>query len=504
MLPVYATCLRGEGYGIIGMIDVVLSLMIVLIGYGVQGSMSRFYFQYSTGKNRNTLVSTAVLLMIVMLVCITIPVLIFSDQVAWLTFGREEYGHYIFLAILTFIATMSSSNAEIFILIQQKSILYSLISLSKLVIGLSLNIYLIVYLKLGILGYLYSGLITGVIFTSFIHGYVFFNVGLRFKKEIALEILKFSLPLLPGYIAIFIRNNTDRVLLRTFMGLTQVGAFEMLFKFATLLGFLIVEPFSKIWGIKRFEIADNSDGPMTMGTVYTLQLALMLFFGLVLSLEIPIILRILTPEEFWLSGNIAVLAVLSRILNASFYQFHFGLLYSKKTKIISYIQICTTIVSFLLALILIKPFGILGAVIVSALTNTFQCIIGLYYGNLNYKILYEWKRIAGMFVFAGLLFYLNNKISFSGSEIISQWLNAIVTQPLDSFMNFFQLDRFRDGKLVSYVLKNIPLLTEGSIKLFLSCIFIVGLIFVDIIPKQKILGILRTKSFKPILVTKQE
>ena len=48
MLPVYAHYLRGEGYGIIGMIDVTLSVLTLLMGSGLTGALTRFYFDKKT------------------------------------------------------------------------------------------------------------------------------------------------------------------------------------------------------------------------------------------------------------------------------------------------------------------------------------------------------------------------------------------------------------------------------------------------------------------------
>jgi len=494
MLPVYAHYLRGEGYGMIGMIDVVLSVLTLLIGRGIRASMMRFYYQRVDLLARNVLISTGVLLMFALVVAVSTPVLILSEQVATLAFGKTGYGHYIILAGLTFICEMTATNAEVYILIKEKSLFYSFLALCRLILGLSLNIFFIVYLELGVLGYLYSGLSVAIVFTSIIHGYTLLKVGLHFDRSDAREILAFSLPLLPGYVAMFIRDNTDRILLRSFLGLVQLGAFEMLFKFATLIGYLVVEPFSKIWGVKRFEIADTEDGPTVMARVYTLLLSIMLYIGLVLGIEIPIILKILTPEEFWLGNFVVGLAVLSRIILASYYHFFFGLLYAKKTHTISIIQIVTTVVNLPLALLLIKPFGIAGAVIVSCLSNSFQCALAYKCAKKYYIIPFEWKRLIAIISFACLLYFLIMKVTLSGNEGVSNWIIGIVFQPLSVGMGFLHLDSFKGGKIVAYILTNIPLIVEGVVKFFLSFVFVGGLIAGNIIPRSKITALFKKKS----------
>ena len=101
MLPVYANYLRGEGYGIIGMIDVVISLMTLLIGYGIQGAMTRFYYEKKEESRRKEFISTAVILMFGLVLLVSFPVIIFNETIAFYTFGVDGLGHYIILAAIT-------------------------------------------------------------------------------------------------------------------------------------------------------------------------------------------------------------------------------------------------------------------------------------------------------------------------------------------------------------------------------------------------------------------
>lgn len=483
MLPVYSHYLRGEGYGIIGMIDVVLSIMTLVVGYGIAGAMGRFYFEQKTEQERKTLVSTTMALMLGLVVLVSSPVLIFHESVAWLALGSREYGYYLVIAALAFICEMSAKAPEAYILLRQKPFLISFLSLGRLVLGLSLNIYLIVSLEMGVLGYLYSSLITGIVTTVVMHGYALYHVGLGFDKKVIDKILRFSLPLLPGYLAMFIRGNADRVILRTSLGLAQLGAFEMLFKFATLLGVLIVEPFSKIWNVKRYEICDSPEGPETMARMFSLQMALMLFFGLILSLEIPLLLRVMTPPEFWLGGGIVLLAVVSRILNAAYQQVSFGLIYAKKTFNISVIQGVTATLSIGFNFLLIPRYGIFGAVSASCLVALCQCAMAHFMSHNYYRIPFQWGKIAQMTIAAATIYMLIDPISVD-SFGLSHWLNQTLMPNVASVMKSLHLDEIKNGKLLLYVTNNIPLVVEGGIKLLLAFSFMSVLLFMGIIPRH--------------------
>ncbi|MBE0598232.1 MAG: lipopolysaccharide biosynthesis protein [Desulfuromonadales bacterium] len=481
MLPIYANYLRGEGYGIIGMIDTVLSVMTLLVGYGITGAMSRFYYEKTDETERRTVVSTVIILMFFVVILVASPVYFLSSPVAWLVFGSSEYAPYIQLAVLAFMAEMTSKNAQAYLVINQKSVFFSVLSLLRLIVSFSLNILFIVKLEMGVYGYLYSSLIVAILFTIFMHAYALWHVGLRFDRTIARNVFGFSLPLMPGYIAMFIRGNADRYLLRVYLGLVQVGVFEMLFKFATLIGLLIGEPFMRTWAMKQLEICDTEEGPATMAQVFTLHLFLMLLAGLVLALEIPILLRILTPPEFWVGGTLALMAVVTRIILSCYYHFYFGLVYTKSTMQISGIQGSTAVVSVTSNLLLIPRLGLLGALTSSLLASTFQCLLALRIARRHYLIRYQWRKVGFLALLFFALYFLIAPMNLASMGLLPLF-NSHIFPLVGDFLRFIQLDALQNGKYLLKILENLELCAEGGIKLVLSLLFVIGAIAAGIVP----------------------
>lgn len=481
MLPVYAHYLRGEGYGIIGMIETVLSVMTLLIGYGITGAMSRFYYEKTDETERKTVVSTVIILMFFMVILVASPVYLLSEPVAWLVFGSSDYSPYIRLAVLAFMAEMTSKNAQAYIVINQQSIFFSVLSLIRLIISLSLNIYFIVYLNMGVYGFLYSSLIVAVLFTIVMHVNALSKVGFRFDREIARHVFGFSLPLLPGYVAMFIRGNADRYILRTTLGLAQVGVFEMVFKFATLIGFLVGEPFMRTWAMKQLEICEKPEGPQTMADIFTLHLSILLFAALVLCLEIPLLLKVLTPPEFWVGGAIALLAVSSRVLGMVYYHFYFGLVYTKSTLTISKIQAASAVVSVSLNLLLIPRFGLLGALIASICAVSCQCLLALRVSRSHYFIPYRWKKVGFLFASFLGLYFLYEPLTLA-SVGLKPFFQAHVVPVAGDVLSFFHLDAFRGGKYLDKILDNLELIAEIGMKFFLSCSFLLAMLTTGVIP----------------------
>lgn len=496
MLPIYASHLGAEGYGIVDMINVVVSALTVFVGYGITGAMNRFYYEKETDFEKKTLVSTTLILMFCLVLICSLPFLLFSKELSYLAFGKSGLELYLIIGIVSFIFDMASSSASGYIFIKQKSQFFTIISTLKLVVGLSLNIQFIVIQKMGVLGVLYSGLISAILFFLVVQTYAFRDVGFRFSMDQSKVILKYSIPLIPGYIAMFLRSNADRVILGKSLGLGELGVYSMLLTFSSLVSVFLLTPFFNVWNNKRFEICQQPDGAAIMAKVFTSHLVIMFLFGLILALQIPLLLGIMTPKEFWVPGEYAYLAVVSVIMFASYYHVQFGMSYAKVTMKMSMVQIYTAIVSVVLNLILIQYIGILGALIATLFVYTFQSALSYYLSKKYFQIPFEWGKIAKIVISATVMFMLCNSVTLVNTEF-GMLLREQLAPALTSTFSALHLNELKDGKLLAFVLGNFSLVVDGIVKLLLSFLYVPVLLFLGILSKDQILKPLQAiKMFK--------
>ena len=486
MLPVYANYLGAEGYGIVGMIDVVVSIMTVSVGYGIGAGMRRFYFERETDTEKKTLVSTCIIVMFLLVMAVSLPTLLFSGPISRFMLGSVEMGgYYVAIAILTFICDMTSTSAGGYIMIKEQSKLYSTLSFSRFFFGLLFNIYFIVVLERGILGLLLSNLITSFIYSVVVHYYTLKQVGIRYEKRDAKEIIRYSLPLLPGSFAMLVRNDVDKFILRMFMGLSQIGTYCMLTNFSSIITNLVVQPFLNIWNVKAFEICETEDGPQVMANVFTLQLSIMLFVGLILSVEIPLILKVTAPKEFWVPSLYAFLAVFSRILFSAYYSLNFGLAYAKLTHKISNIQIATALLSVVLNYLTIRHFGLVGALASSCAVFLAQCIMAYYMSDKLYHIPFEWRKISWLLLIFMLLFFGIDSFTLSYLGLPSDGI--IYKTIATDFFSAMHLSFFLKSKIFVHIIMSLNLVMDALAKLLLCLLFIVAAVLLGVIKKENIM-----------------
>ena len=491
MLPIFAHYLGSEGYGIFGMIEVVVSIMTVIVGYGLLGGMQRFYYEKERQQDKYTVISTAIIVTIGVVSIVCIPALLLNRQISLLAFGTTDYGLYIIISVISFFFEMTGQSASGYLLIKQQSLRFTCFSIMRFFMSFLLNLLFLIYLEMGVLGLLISTLISVSVYSLIMHGYALKKTGLVWNRDDAKAILKFNLPMIPGYIAGFVRNDADRVILRAFLGLSQLGTYSMLQKFASLLVLFVVQPFLRIWTVQRFEVCEEQDGPLKLAKMFTFQLSLMLFVALVVALEVPLILKIMTPSDFWVPGYFAFLAVSAKVLFGAYYHFNFGLIYEKVTYKISIIQIIAALVGVVCNLVFIRVWGILGALISANIVFFLQCVLAHGMSRRYFSIPFEWVRICVLFLMTFLLFMIIDQLEFTlyfmASPVTEKLSSAVV-----AVLKFLSLDGIKNGALARYVNMNFPIVMEGFVKFIFSLSYLLVLILCGIVPLKKITRLLRT------------
>ncbi len=495
MLPIYAHYLGSEGYGIFGMIEVVVSIMTVIVGYGLLGGMQRFYYEKNTEEEKNTVISTAIIVTIGIVAIVALPVFLLNRQISLLAFGTKEFGLYIIISSISFFFEMTGQSASGYLLIKQQSLLFTCFSIARFLMAFSFNILFLIVLEMGVLGLLISTLISVSLYSLMLHVHALKKTGLLFSRVDAKNILKYNFPLIPGYVAGFIRNDADRVILRAFLGLSQLGTYSMLQKFSSLLVLFVVQPFLRIWTVQRFEICEEENGPFQLARMFTFQLALMLFVALIIGLEVPLILKIMTPSDFWLPGYFAFLAVSAKVMFGAYYHFNFGLIYQKITFKISIIQISAAILGVVLNLILIKYYGILGALVSANIVFLFQCILAHKMSKKYYSIPFEWGRISGLFIATFLLFILIDNIEMA-KYLSSSTFILKISEKIVFIFKLLSLDQVRGGSLVRYFSSNFSLVAEGIVKLLLASSYFGVLILSGVVSLNKLLSFFKISREK--------
>jgi O-antigen/teichoic acid export membrane protein len=405
MLPFYAHIFEVQGYGVIGMLDVASTFLMSLFGYSVGGAIVRFYHEES-GEGKNTVVSTALALLWIAGGAAILLLSLASPGIAWLLLDDSTLWGMVVLMLVGFLFDLTGTAAKQVLVIHQRSALFSLLGVLRLIVGLSLNIWLILVLRLDLWGYFLSSAITAALFSVVLNVLALVSCGTSFSRRIARKIIRFEAPLVLGNLLSFTSRQVERLLVKAFIGLGGVGILEMGYRFPYLIGMLVNQPFMLAWNTKRTEIAGATDAPVRIGRMFTYFIAAAVFAGLLLGVNLKLLIEIVTPPEFWPAYRIGRVEIVTAILMGSYYHLYFGLYYTKRTATISLIRSVCAFLKIGASTLFIWMWGILGAAFSACIMATIQVTWAFREAQRSYRLRLEYGKLAALVLTALAAFWI--------------------------------------------------------------------------------------------------
>jgi len=225
--------------------------------------------------------------------------------------------------------------------------------------------------------------------------------------------VKFSYPLVISQIGAFVVHLSDRFFIKAMMSVSDAGLYSLGYRFGTLPGNFISEPFNRTWQPRRFELYKKEGSEHIFGQIFTYYLFLVFFFGLIISVLTKDVLIIIADNAYWAAYKIVPVIVLSNIIFNFSAHFNLGLLIAKKTKYFAYINFSNGAIVLFLNYFLIKEYGLFGAAYATLIAFIYKVSLTYYFSNKFYKIYFESWRIAKLLLVSLLIYLITFPIEFS-------------------------------------------------------------------------------------------
>lgn len=426
LIPFYTHYLLPSDYGTLEMIEVTVYLVGTFLGAGLTHATLRYYFESEEDSYRRTVVSTA--LLSVLFVCFVLggALALISPTVSTLVFESQEYGGLLRLAVISLTATVVAETPLVFIRAREKSVLYTIISLLRMIANLSLNILFIAKYGMGVRGVILGGLLTEAALGLSLSVYTIKSVGISFSRDRLKEMLWYGLPYIPGGFVISILLVTDRFVLQRFTDLTQVGLYALGYKFGLVIGAMVTDPFFLIWRPKMFEIAKRDDASEIYGRMLTYFLFLELFVALGISAGVKDVIAIMADPKYHSAYQITPLIVLAYIMGGTYNHAQVGILVAKKTKYILYIQIVGAIAGIGLNLALVPFIGAWGAASATFFAWSLLTFLAYRISQRFLHVDFEFGRIAKMLAVALALYWVSLHLDVSSNIYLNLSLKLLL------------------------------------------------------------------------------
>lgn len=362
MLPLYTSYLNKSEFGVSDLILTTISLLMPLVSMCIYEAMLRFGMDknYDSDKVLSNTLFIAFFSSIIMLSLIPIVCILDID-----------FGVYvIFILIVQIFQNIISQYAKAI----DKIKVYAIngILLSFFLAGS--NIILLAFLHWGIDGYLYS-LIIGYALTDL---FLFYSLRLwkHFKIQnidfaLIKKFVKYSIPLIPNAIALWLNTASNRYFVLIFLGNTMNGIFAVANKIPTLLG-VLNNIFFQSWQISAIEEFDSENKEDFFSDVFNMYAKFMLLCCSAILVFLKFIMAIFTSPDFYTAWKYVPFLLIA-IMYSSFSSFlETNYVAAQKTTGVLKTTIYGAIISLILNVVLIPKIGLNGAGISSMIS--FFCI----------------------------------------------------------------------------------------------------------------------------------
>lgn len=493
LLPLYAHELQAVGYGIIGMIDTAMNFLLSLLGQGIRGGLIRYYHEETEPEAKGRVVTTGTFLIAGSTLVIVLLMMLVSRPLSAFMLGDGDYWHLVCLGGGAFLFEITGQTASTIMIIRRRSLQFSAVNLVQLVMGLSLNILFIIVLRMGVVGFFLASILTAFTACVIYVGILVRWCGWGWDRVMARKLIDFQLPMVPGSLASFFSRQAERVLVRFNMAIESVGILEMAYKFPVLLTLLIHQPFMRSWDTRRVEIAEEPDGPQRIGRMYTYGLFLMLAAGLVMAVCIEDLLRIMTPQEFWIAHRFAKVEILTVLMQSSLYHFIFGIFYHKHTGEWAKVRGVTAVLKVGLSVLFIVKWGLYGAAFSACVTMVVTLVWAGRIGMRYYGFPIEKTKVLGMIAVAVAVFVVLQNADLTGWRSLDPARNIWLPNIAESLRGTF-LGTWKDGKAVTLLLERKDLVVDLVARGLLSSLFVLLLPVVHDPTRWKMLARLGLRS----------
>ncbi|MCL5105159.1 MAG: oligosaccharide flippase family protein [Armatimonadetes bacterium] len=423
MIPVYTHVLTPSDYGTIELMYRAMDILSLAASMGVGHAVVRVYFDYQDKRDRGRVVSSGLISVFAAAFLVAAVVGIFKTQSSIIILGHARHGELVQLAALSMLLDLATIVPLAYIQAEQRSMLYTSIGLFKLILGLSTNIWLVVYLRMGVMGVAWSAVASNGLAAMVLLPLVVRRTGLGFSWTKTRQLWSYGLPLIPGQFSMFVLSFGDRFILGRYGGTSEVGLYSLGFTFGVIITILITQSFQTAWVPYAVSIAGDPDCKRAYSEVMKQFTILIVGFALMMSLAARDLIHLMAAPAYWSAYMVVPLICLSQVMRGLAYILEVGMVISKRTAYRIPAVVSATVVNLGLDFLLVPGMGAMGAAWAAAVSFTLFAVLTYMLSRRLYPINYQWAPMVATFVLGAGLFAAGELIH-PGSRVMAVAVKA--------------------------------------------------------------------------------
>ena len=355
LLPLYTHVLSDAEYGVADLVFTIGQLLLPVISLSIFNGLLRFGLMKENSPEDALRCATDVFFFGSVITIIITPFLHFFPSIG-------EWSIYLCGYV---ISTFAVSNGMVYLKIKDKNKLYSALSILQTLTLVIFNVIFLVFLKLGIQGYLLSYILSNVITVvgTFIFGRMYHDLKLSKHNVLLMRaMIAFSIPYILNDLSWWVIHSVNKVLIEIMIGSAILGIFTAASKIPSLIN-AVASIFTQAWGLSSIKEYDSSNDMSFYEKVFDYFIVFIFGACIAANTIMKPFMQLYVSEEFFSAWHYVPLLLLGAVFSAiaSFMGSLLGAV--KKSKNLMITTLTASVVNVVVSFILIRYIGLWGAVI---------------------------------------------------------------------------------------------------------------------------------------------
>lgn len=445
LVPLYTTEGVLDSVAEYGKVSIIFSYFVifnVVLAYGMETAFFRFF---NKEKDREKVISTSSISLIVSSLGFFVVALLFQNQIAYYT---EIDVKYINLVIWILLLDALVIVPFAWLRATEQPMKYAVIKILNVAINIGLNLFFLLWLvdlsySYGILdaickdnfeiSYIFIANLVASAVTLLILSSFYFKLKYQFNKQLWNKMMRYGMPVLIAGVAFSINETFDRILLDKMLdpevAETQVGMYSACYKLAL---FMTLFATAFRLGIEPYFFShSNADNPQKN---YAKILEFFVAFGSIILLAVVVFADLIKPyvirdSAYWEAMWIVPIILIANFCLGIYHNLSVWYKVTDRTKYGGYISVLGAIITLAVNFALIPVIGYKGSAIATLCAYGVMMIASYLYGRKHYPIPYNLKKIVLYFVvsvaFSVVYFYQYRENYVIGISMLIVFLGIV-------------------------------------------------------------------------------
>lgn len=419
LVPLYTTEGVLSSVAEYGKVSIIFSWFVifnVILAYGMETAFFRFF---NKEEDKNAVVGTSAVSLILSSLCFFVLAFIFRDQISGFTNINVEY-----ISLVIWILLLDALVIIPFAWLRanERPTRYAIIKIVNVVINLGMNLFFLLWLRNLATD---DSIFESIYRTDFEINYIFIanliasgvtllfmvsfyaKIKYTFNLDLWKQMMRYAYPVLIAGIAFSINETFDRILLDYLLppdiAETEIGMYSACYKIAL---FMTLFATAYKLGIEPYFFRHaKSEKPQEN---YARILEFFVIFGAVILLTVVVFADLLKPiivrsEAYWEAMWIVPIILMANLCLGIYHNLSVWYKITDRTKYGAYISTFGAIITLVLNFWLIPIIGYKGSAVATLSAYASMMLLSYYFGKKYYPIPYNLKKL-GLYLMASVVF----------------------------------------------------------------------------------------------------